>query len=167
MKPAKTMKLFVTAIALVTGVAIWSAWGARPAQAIQDSEDFPSPIGITFGQTARLNVLNSGEEKGLVINWKFLDSAGRVLARGPEPHLIPPGQFRSFDVNGDELNALRDRFGRIQILAVVRALGGPDTKNLHTSLEVFDNATGKTTAFVSTAVIKGFNPRPDPPGVHQ
>jgi len=129
--------------------AIWFAWGARRAQALADSETVLSPIGITFGQTARLNVLNSGAEKGLVVDWKFLDSAGRTLARGPEPHLIPAGQFRSFDVNGDELGAERDRLGRIQLRAVVTTLGGPDTKAKNgdhcVSVEVIDNATGKTT----------------------
>jgi hypothetical protein len=166
MKTSKTTtKLFAMVIALVTAAAIWFAWGARQAQALQDSEDFPSPIAITFGQTARLSVLNTGESKGIIIDYKFLDSAGRVLARGPEPHLIPAGQFRSFDVNGDELRAERDRFGRVQLRAVVTLLGGPDTKNLHTSLEVFDNATGKTTVFFPTETIKGFNPQPGLAGI--
>lgn len=150
MKTAKTtMKLFATVIALVAAAAIWSAWGARQAQAVQDSEKVLEPIGITFGQTARLSILNSGEEKGLIIDWKFLDSAGRTLTRGSEPHLIPPGQFRSFDVNGDEIGAERDRFGRIQMRAVVTMLGGPDTRSENgahcVSVEVMDNATGKTT----------------------
>ena len=94
-------------------------------------------------------MLNCGEEKGLVTDWKFLDGAGRTLARGPEPHIIPAGQFRSFDVNGDELGAERDRFGRIQMRAVVTMLGGPDTKGKKgepcVSVEVIDNATGRTT----------------------
>lgn len=146
MKTVKTTtKLFATVIALVAAAAIWSAWGARQAQALADSEMVLEPIGITSGQTARLSVLNSGEEKGLVVNWKFLDSAGRILARGPESHLIPAGQFRSFDVDGDELGAERDRFGRIQMRAVVTMLGGPDTKGEHCiSVEVIDSATGKT-----------------------
>ena len=150
MKTAKTTtKLLPTVIALVAVAVIWSAWGAKRAQAIRDSEMILSPIGISFGQTARLNVLNSGEVKGLVINWKFLDSAGRILAQGLEPHSIPLGQFRSFDVNGDELGAERDRFGRIQMRAVVTMLGGPDTTDTTgehcASVEVIDNATGKTT----------------------
>ncbi|HZF39514.1 MAG TPA: hypothetical protein VE715_11865 [Blastocatellia bacterium] len=51
------------------------------------------------------------------------------------------------------------------MIAIIRTIGDPGIKNLHISLEVFDNATGKTTAFVSPALIKGFNPQPDPPGV--
>jgi hypothetical protein len=56
--------------------------------------------------------------------------------------------MRSFDLNADELNLPRDRFGRIQIHALVKAIGNTDEKNLHTSLEVFDNATGKTTVII-------------------
>jgi hypothetical protein len=149
MKTAKTTtKLLATVIALVAAAAIWSAWGARQAQATQDSETILSPIGITFGQTARINVLNTGEAKGLIVNWKVLDSAGRTMAQGPEPHLIPPGQFRSFDVNGDDMTAERDRFGRIQMRAVMTMLGGLDTRGKKgdhcVSVEVIDNATGKT-----------------------
>src|SRR5262245_11771404 len=168
MKKAKTTtKLFAMVITLITAATIWFALGVRRTQAIQDSEDFPSPIGITFGQTARLNVLNSGENRGIIIDYRFLDSQGRTLAKSPERQLIPPTQMRSFDLNADDLNAPRDRFGRIQILAVVSTLGGPDTKNLHASLEVFDNATGKTTAIFPTETIRGFNPQPDPPGIPQ
>lgn len=167
MKSSKTTtKLFATVMTVIIAVGIWFALGARRAQAIQDSEDFPSPFGISFGQTARLSVLNSGE-RGIIIDWRFLDGQGHTLARAAGPQTIPPNQMRSFDLNADDLGAVRDRFGRIQVLAVVRALGGPDTKNLHTSLEVFDNATGKTTIFIPSPLIKGFNPQPDPPGIRQ
>lgn len=149
MKTAKTTtKLFATVVALVAAMVIWSAWGARQAQALAGSEKVLEPIGITFGQTARLSVLNSGEERGFIINWKFLDSQGRVLAQSPEQELFPPGQMMSFDLNADDLNAPRDRFGRIQILAVARAQSNPNEKNFHASLEVFDNATGKTTVLI-------------------
>jgi len=155
MKTAKTTKkLFVTAIALVTTVAIWATLGARRAQAFQGSETFLpyiETIGIASGQTARLNALNTNADRGIVIDWRFLDSQGRILAQSREPQLIPPGQMRSFDLNADEVNATRDPFGRVQVIAIIRTLGGPDTKSLHVSLEVFDNATGKTTVSVPPA----------------
>ena len=168
MKTAKTTtKLFATAIALVTVAAIWITSGARQTQAVQGSEDllpYIEQIGIVSGQTARLNVINSGETSGIVINWRFLDNQGRILAQSREPQLIPPGQMRSFDLNADEVNTTMDRFGRVQVIAIIRTLGGPDTKDLHTSLEVFDNATGKTTVFVSPTFVGGVNPPPDPSG---
>lgn len=159
-------KLIATALTIVALAAILAPWNARRVDALaEDHNQFVA--GLTSGQTARLNVLNSGAAQGIIIDWKFFDSLGRVLAQSPERQLIPPGQMMAFDLNADELNVMRDRFGRIQVRAVVVALGGPDTKNLHASLEVFDNATGKTTVFIPAAVVKGFNPQPDPPGIQQ
>ena len=153
-------KLIALVIALAASAAIWAAWGAGRVAAIEDSEEMPPPFGLAMGQTARLNILNSGTESGIIIiGGKFLDSAGRVLVE-IKLHPISPGQFMSFDLDGDSLDVTRDRFGRIQVRAVVTALGGPDTRNLHVSLEVFDNVTGKTTAFI--ADIKGFSPPPEP-----
>src|SRR5262249_45290191 len=112
MKTVKTTtKLFVTAIALVSAVTIWVAFGASHAHAIQASEEFLpyiETIGIASGQTARLNALNSSGDRGIIINWRFTDSQGRILAQSREPQLIPPGQMRSFDLNADEVNATRD-----------------------------------------------------------
>jgi len=68
MKTAKTTKkLFVTAIALVTTVAIWATLGARRAEAFQGSETFLpyiETIGIASGQTARLNAINTNADRG-------------------------------------------------------------------------------------------------------
>jgi len=157
-------KLIAMVIVLVAAAIMWMTWPAGRALAIQDSEDMPSPFGIAFGQTARVTVLNSGEKRGIIINGKFVDDQGRTLAGTQEPQLIPPGRFVSFDLEGDSMGRARDRFGRVQALAVVTAIGNPNEKNLQVSVEVFDNATGRTTTFISAGVIKGFNPQPDPPG---
>jgi len=163
MKTAKTTKkLFVTAIALVTTAAIWATLGARRAQAFQGSETllpYIETIGIAAGQTARLNAINTNADRGIVIDWKFLDSQGRILARSREPQLIPPGQMRSFDLNADEVNVTRDPSSRVQVIAIIRTIEDPDTIYLHTSLEVIDNATGKTTVFVSPTLVRGVNPQ--------
>jgi hypothetical protein len=165
MKTAKTTKkLFVTAIALVTTVAIWATLGARRAQAFQGSETFLpyiETIGIASGQTARLNALNTNADRGIIIDWRFLDSQGRILAQSREPLLIPPGQMRSFDLNADEVNATRDPSSRVQVIAIIRTIEDPDTIYLHTSLEVLDNATGKTTVIVSPSLV---SPQPDHSG---
>jgi hypothetical protein len=163
-------KFFALVIAIVVAAAIWSAWPASHVLALQDSEDMPSPVGIALGQTAQLTVFNSGEERGIIIiGGKFLDSDNNILSEfSREPVEVAPGQMMSFDLDGDSLDHPRDRFGRIQIRGVVTALGGPDTKrNIHVSLEVFNNSDGKTTVFIGKGVIKGFNPQPDPPGSPQ
>jgi hypothetical protein len=166
MKTSKmSKKLFVTSIALVTTAAIWATLGARRAQAFQASETFLpyiETIGIASGQTARLNALNTNGDHGIAIDWRFLDGQGRILAQSREPQLIPPGQMRSFDLNADEVNATRDPSSRVQVIAIIRTIEDPDTIYLHTSLEVLDNSTGKTTVFVSPPLIRGINPQTDP-----
>ena len=75
-------KLVVSVIALVAVAAMWLP-GERHVMAIQDSEINSFSWGCAPGQTARLTVINSAEERGFIIDWKFLDSEGRTLAEGP------------------------------------------------------------------------------------
>ncbi len=137
-----SMKLIAMVIAVVIATAVWTIWGANRAEAIIAIFVPTDSFGVGRGQTARLNVLNRGEEE-IVTYWSFLDAEGTVLreaARVP----IGPGHTMSFDLNGDAHDHLRDAFGRIQLRAVVSALRA-DTKNLGVNVEVFDNDTGKTT----------------------
>jgi hypothetical protein len=46
----------------------------------------------------------------------------------------------SFDAGWEE--------NRIEMRAVVTALGGPDTRNLRTTVETFDAETGRNTIFI-------------------
>jgi len=147
------MKLIAVAIALAALAPVWAIWGGGRVIAIQDSEDMPSPFGLAQGQTARLTVLNIGDRAIVGPEYRLLDSTGRTLAKTPEPHLIPPGEFRVFDFDLPEAPpGILDHFGRIQ--ARVAAIGNPDEKDLRVSLEVFDNATGKTSFVIQ--------PPPDP-----
>ena len=104
------------------------------------------PVGITFGQTARLTFANIGEIRGFIINWRFIDADGVIVARSERPLTIPFGKMVSVDLDRD---TLPQPDPRVQIRAEVEVLtpGNPD-KNLSTSLEVFDNDTGKTTVFI-------------------
>jgi len=145
-------RFFEVAIA-ISLATVWVMSGPRSVIALQDSEDMPPPFGLALGQTARLNILNSGQPRGYIIDWKFLDSTGRVVAQSDGRVSVPTDQFRSFDLDGDSLALPRDRFGRVQLRAVVTTVGNPeesgngDLKNLGVSIEVVDNATGKTTVF--------------------
>jgi len=146
----RTTKRLRIAMVLLAAAGIWNCWPSSRVLAVQDPESAPAPFGLALDQTARLNILNKGEERGYVINWKFLDSAGRVLAGDPQRQIIPPGQFVSIDVDGSGLGTMGDRFGRIQLRAIVTTVGNPDTKNLRVSLEVFDNSTGRTSFVINS-----------------
>lgn len=143
--------------ALIALTAGWFIYGANWVRAVTDSEGKPPSWGLAAGQSARLNVVNCADDQSFSIDWRFLDNAGRVIARTPEPHLVPPGRTMSFDINGDILEVPRDPLGRIQMRAVVVALGGPDTFERfgEISIEVIDNATGRSSIFISAAAAKG------------
>ena len=78
-----------------------------------------TPVGITFGQTARINLSNTSDSAIIIIGGKFFDSDGNILAEFGR-QLIEPGKIMSFDLNGDDI--VRER-NRIQIRGV---LEGPD-----------------------------------------
>ena len=139
-----------TASLVLTAAVILAWWPYLKVQAIQDSEDFPSPFGLTRDQTARLTLLNIGETAVVGPEYRFLDARGNLLAQSADRIVIFPGQFRSFDFGlPDPPPGIVDIYGRAQVRAVVSALGGPDTKNLRVSVEVFDNTTGKTSFIIS------------------
>jgi hypothetical protein len=123
--------------------------GAARAQAVIGPEYFP--VGITFGQTARLTFANIGEIRGFIVNWRFLDADGVIVARSEQPLTIPFGKMVSVDLNRDTLPRTDPR---VQIRAQIEVLSpGNPRQTLRQSLEVFDNASRKTTVFL--------NPPPD------
>jgi hypothetical protein len=98
------------------------------------------PVGITFGQTARVTAANTGT-RAIIVDWTVLDSEGAVLGQLVR-QVIEPGKMMSFDLNADDI--VREN-NRIQIRVVI---SGDTLKGLLASTEVFENATGKTTVFI-------------------
>ena len=131
------MKTRTTPSMLIAILLAFLALGATKAQAIIVNW---RPVGITFGQTARVNILNTGDRAFIIDGGKFLDSDGNVIAefRGT----IDPGKTMSFDLNGDTVPRTENR---IEIHVVI---AGPEPHLTVISLEVFNNADGKTTVFI-------------------
>ena len=100
------------------------------------------PVGITFGQTARVTAANTGTTAIIIDGCKFLDSDGNVL--GEFRGTVEPGKMMSFDLNADDI--IRES-NRIQIRVVIEG-PVPHLRNVLFSLEVFNNADGKTTVFL-------------------
>ena len=131
-----------TSLILSTFIAAFLTLGAMQAQAIII---YDHPVGITLGQTARLTFANIGETRGFIINWRFIDADGVIVARSERPLTIPFGKMVSVDL---DRNTLPRPEARVQIRAEVEVLTPGNPRNdLSTSLEVFDNDTGKTTVF--------------------
>ena len=134
MKPQTEIKKLRPSLALIE---IFSLCAAASAQAGFNSF---RPVGITFGQTARVTAANTGT-RTIIVDWTVLDSEGAVLAQ-LVGQVIDPGKMLSFDLNADDVVREGER---IQIRVVISA---DSSRGLLTSTEVFNNDTGETTVFV-------------------
>ena len=131
------MKTRTTPSILVAILLAFLALGATKAQAIIIHD---LPVGITFGQTARVTAANTGT-RAMIVDWTVLDSEGAVLGQ-LDRQVIEPGKMMSFDLNADDI--VREN-NRIQIRVVI---SGDTLRGLLASTEVFENVTGKTTVFL-------------------
>ena len=136
---ASTLVTTVIAVGILAG--IWSFGAANRAEAVIAIIKTTGMFGLAPGQTARINVLNSGEIRGFIVEWKFLDATGRTVAESREPVFIPFGQAASFDLSFDE--AFPTEVVRTELRAVVTL---SVRRSVVVTGEVFDVSTGKTTA---------------------
>jgi len=124
-------------------IAIFSLCAAASAQAGFNSFK-TGMFGVAIGQIARINAANLGgpDTRPIQVEMMFLDATGVVVGR--DMQTIAPGQvvFLNFVFDpGREEN-------RIELRAIVGVLGGPDTKDLKTTVETFDAETGRNTIFI-------------------
>ena len=133
-------------ICVFTG-AVWAVTGGALAQttapmlpiALRTS----GTVGLTAGQTARLNVLNPGAlapAVGVVCaaQLSFLNAQGTVLKTSSVS--VPPGESISFNLDRD-VDLIVSDF-RVQVRAVIAY--NSNTCALLPTLEVFNDDTGRT-----------------------
>jgi hypothetical protein len=141
MKPQTEIKKLLAAFVLI---AIFSLCAAGSAQASPEPHLRSGMFGCATGQIARINAANLGgpDTRPIQVEMMFLDGTGAVVGR--DMQTIAPGQavFLNFVFDpGREEN-------RIELRAIVGVLGGPDTKDLKTTVETFDAETGRNTIFI-------------------
>lgn len=153
-----------------------------PADALKEVDTF-GMVGIVRGQAARLNVVNAramvdpGDRSNpCPVELGFVDGKGRSLGRATAALL--PGQASFFDVFFDAFDDAGPA-SRLQVRGFViedgrvapdigdrtGRMGADPCAALLPSVEVYDVATGASTLVLHPAVIRGFNPQPDPPGL--
>lgn len=132
------MKIRSTSSFLSLLVLAFVTLGAMQAQAIIII--CRPPIGITTGQTLRITTANISDRAIIIIGGKFLDNNGIVVGQFGR-QVIEAGKMMSFDLKGD--NIVRGN-SRVQIRVVLRT----DTGDILNSIEVFEDATGKTTVLL-------------------
>jgi hypothetical protein len=150
----------------VYGLSILGLAGAAVAQTSSAAAVAPAfrtsgMVGLTAGQTARLNVLNPGTEGPIIAGancaaqLSFVNAAGVVVKTAPVN--VMPGQSVPFDLNRDvDLASVTDL--RAQVRATIQAPGATPSATAATTattcrliptLEVFNNDTGRT-QFIDT-----------------
>ena len=141
MKTQTEIKKLRPSLALI---AIFSLCAVASAQASPEPHLRSGMFGCATGQVARINAVNIGnpDVRPIQVEMMFLDGTGAVVGR--DMQTIAPGQavFLNFVFDpGREEN-------RIELRAIVSVLGGPDTKDLKTTVETFDADTGRNTIFI-------------------
>lgn len=149
----KTQNRSTKLLVLTTFLSILFMIGVRAeqVQAFDQTDEKPSPMfGLAKGQTARLNVVNVGDPNlgSCEVQMIFYDNEGKQLAL--DTQRIDPGIATFLDLS---YNDVGNPNIRVQIRSWVRVLIG-DPSICLSSLEVFDDETGKTTLFIGDPHLK-------------
>jgi len=110
-----------------------------------------APVGLTFGQTARLNLVNMDVANGITVSCRFIDAGGVTLAQSVIT--LSLGKIASVDFKrGDPLPGESPELLRAEVRAQIDIFtDGVSIDGLHSSLEVFNNDSGATTVFMGGA----------------
>ena len=156
----QTRKTFLEAFAflLLTGAIVGTAaiGNATRVNAFNPQADPPAfgMLGVTHGQTARLNVVDATDippDPCREVELMFLDSEGAIRQRSVQ--CLMSGHAAFLDLNGNFLEQIGNR---TEIRGKVHLINSPErtVTNLVATIEVFDNETGKTIFILA--------PPPDP-----
>jgi len=183
MKTRNIFSKLSIAIAFIAIAASAATWGVRRVRAAQppDHDRTVGMIGVTRGQTVRLNIVNLAvavdgqippDPCRVVLTFRnadgrpFTNSDGQPLRRAVE---LQAGQSAFLDLNGDIFAPPSTNADvaptRLQLRPFVRVLQAPPEPDAgqyppdpcRATMEVFDNASGRTSLFAA-----GFQQPPDP-----
>ena len=161
------------AIALAVGIfaAVWSFSGTSLAQTQERQSERPRSfiapfgfVGLTFGQTVRLNVVNIYPPDPVApfdVAAVIVDVEGNVLARGKTR--LEPGKSMSLEVNADKVLQFGNRLEVRALVRIKNEVEGINPCMVVSSMEVINNDTAATSLFINPAELVGFNPQPEPP----
>ena len=110
-----------------------------------------APVGLTFGQTARLNLVNMDAANGITVSCRFIDAGGVTLAQSVTT--LSLGKIASVDFKRvDPLPGESPTLLRAEVRAQIDIFTyGVSSDSLRSSLEVFNNDSGATTVYMGGA----------------
>lgn len=148
--------LLVAVLITVMTVGLTSRATALPPLTGDNRIDF-GMVGISWGQTARLNTLNIGDTE-CTVDLVFLDQNSQVLATFTVT--VAPNKAAFNSINRDKIVGYPGR--RVQIRALMLRNENQTTScKLVPSLEIFNNVDGKTTLFFSNPEVNAGIPNVD------
>jgi len=172
MKTKRTLTLITLTVAIATMATFGVFRNVQKVQAFNPQPDPPGygMVGITDGQTIRINVVNTNDPDPnfppdpcrVVLNFRdadgnlFRNSDGQPIRRVVQ---LPAGQSAFLDLNGDVFA----RGGRIQLRPVARVQQPDGNNNLPpdpciSTVEVINNATLQTSFVMpGSSRMNGFN----------
>src|ERR1044071_6908614 len=92
----RSTKLIAMILAGGVLAAAWTIWGASRAEAVIAIIKQTGNFSLAQGQATSAHVLNIGEDRGIVVNWRVLDTEGNTLARS-DPQMVIPGHAATFE----------------------------------------------------------------------
>jgi hypothetical protein len=108
-----------------------------------------APIGLTFGQTARLNLVNLNVANGITVSCRFIDDGNNTLSQSTVT--LSVGKITSVDFRRQQPLPGAEAFGalRLEVRAEIEVITfDVSSDSLRRSLEVFDSVSGATTVFL-------------------
>ena len=109
-----------------------------------------APVGLTFGQTARLNLVNMDVANGITVSCRFIDAGGVTLAQSVTT--LSLGKIASVDFQRPYLPGESPGLLRAEVRAQIDIFTyGVSSNSLRSSLEVFNNDSGATTVLMGGA----------------
>ena len=133
------MKLIAMVIAVAIAT-IWTIRGASAAEAVIAIIRQTGMFSLAQGQATSAHVVNTGEERGIIVHFRVLDSAGNVHAESDRLR-VELGQTASFTWGGvEERMAIR-----VELMVEGASRNHP---GFIATQEVYDVGDGKTTVFL-------------------
>ncbi len=142
-------KIVFALLGVITLICLLSVNGVPSAEAGPQPHLKSGMFGVIRGQSARVSILNTQTEGGVIAIIRILAGDGTLLQESPEM-LIAMNQSSFFDVNGDTLPYIEQRFQlRVEVILSDANLRSRRLRGNLITVEVYENATGKTSFIIN------------------
>jgi hypothetical protein len=140
----RSTKRISMVLAVATLTALSTIWGANRAEAVIAIIRSTGIFSLAQGQATSAHIVNTGEDRGIVIDWTVLDSAGNSLAQS-ERRTVEIGQSSSFEYRPPDLPE-----GQRMAIRLVLTVDGANRNKpgFIATQEVYNTGDGKTTVFL-------------------